>query len=161
MAETPPSVERRISGRALVFLVGGASAAVGGVVLLLALLVGSRTDVDVACEEAPVICATVREFAQALNERDAEQVMTLLTEQGLPNVLEVESAEELADELRARPQGDIIEQLQITSISIDGDRAEVRARFLRLNLRYNDAYLLVRNGDGWLIDGVVRFDDQS
>ncbi len=143
---------RRVAGYRLVLAVFGVAAAVAGVIILLAVVVDTPTDPDVACQQTPLVCDTMRDYAAAWNDRDAGRMRPLLTDRGLRTVLKVASEEELVQNLDALPQGDIIEELRITSVTVDGDTAEVRIEFSRLNQTFDQAYQLVRSDSRWLID---------
>ena len=143
---------RRVAGYRLVLAVFGVAAAVAGVIILLAVVVDTPSDPDVACQQTPLVCDTMRDYAVAWNDRDAGRMRPLLTDRGLRTVLEVASEEELVQNLDALPGGDIIEKLRITSVTVDGDTAEVRIEYSRLNQNFDQAYQLVRSDGRWLID---------
>ena len=143
---------RRVAGYRLVLAVFGVAATVAGVLILLAVVVDTPSDPDVACQETPLVCDTMRAYATGWNNRDAGRVRSVMTDRGLRTVLEVASEEELAQNLDALPGGDLIEELRITSIAVDGDTAEVRIEFSRLNQTFDQAYQLVRSDGRWLID---------
>ncbi len=144
---------RRVAGSRLVLAVFGVAVAIAGLIILLAVVLDTPTDPDVACQQTPLPCDTMRDYAAAWNDRDAERMRPLLTDRGLRTVLEVASEEELAQNLDALPGGDIIEELRITSVTVDGDTAEVRIEFSRLNQAFDQAYQLVQSDGRWLIDG--------
>ena len=143
---------RRVAGYRLVLAVFGVAATIAGVIILLAVVVDTPSDPDVACQQTPLVCDTMRDYAAAWNDRDAGRMRSALTDRGLRTVLEVASEEELVQNLDALPPGDIIEELRITSVTVDGDTAEVRIEFSRLNLAFDQAYQLVRSDGRWLID---------
>jgi hypothetical protein len=80
-------------------------------------------------------------------------MLALMTDRGLQAVLRVASEEELIESFSDLPRTDLIEELRITSITLDGDTAEVRIQYSRLNQSFDDAYRLVQSDDRWLIDG--------
>ena len=150
---TPGDRGGRIAGRRVVITIFGVGGAVAGVLILIAVLLGGPSDADVACQQTPLVCATVRDYTAALNERDAGRVLTLVTDRGLRVKLQVESEEELARRLDDQAAADRIEDLRISSVTLVGDTAEVRTRFFRLNQQFDVIYQLIRIESRWLIDG--------
>ncbi len=152
--ETQPLADGgRVPGSRVILAVGGVAFAIAAVIIVIALLVDIPNDPDVPCVETPQLCDTVRDYAVAWNDRDAEEMLTLMTDRGLQTVLRVASEEELIENFSDLPRTDLIEELRITSISIDGDTAEVRIQYSRLNQPFDDAYRLVQSDGRWLIDG--------
>ncbi len=140
-------------GHRVVLAVGGVAFAIAAVIIGIALLVDIPNDPDVPCVETPQVCDTLRDYAVAWNGRDADQMLTLMTDRGLQTVLRVTSEEELIESFSDLPRTDLIEELRITSITLDGDTAEVRIQYSRFNQPFDDAYRLVQSDGRWLIDG--------
>ncbi len=149
----PPADTGRTPGYRVVLAVGGVAFTIAAVIIAFAFLVDIPSDPDAPCVEAPQVCNTLRDYAGAWNGRDAGEMLTLMTDRGLRAVLRVTSEEELIEGFRDLPQTDLIEELRITSIRLDGDTAEARIQYSRLNQPFDDAYRLVRSDGRWLIDG--------
>ena len=150
----PLTNDGRVRGSRVILAVGGVAVAISAVVITaFVLFTDIPNDPDVACVETPQICDTLRDYAVAWNDRDAGEMLTLMTDRGLQSILRVASAEELIESFGDLPGTDLIEELRITSITLDGDTAEVRIQYSRLNQPFEDAYRLVRSDGRWLIDG--------
>ena len=150
----PLTDEGRVPGSRVILAVGGVAVAISAVVITAFMLFADvPNDPDVACVETPQVCGTLRDYAAAWNGRDAGGMLTLMTDRGLRSVLEVTSEEELIESFSDLPRTDLIEELRITSITLDGDTAEVRIQYSRLNQPFDDAYRLVQSDGRWLIDG--------
>lgn len=150
----PLTDEGRVPGSRVILAVGGVAVAISAVVITAFVLFADvPDDPDVACVETPQLCNTLREYAAAWNDRDAGEMLTLMTDRGLQTVLQVTSEEELIENFSDLPRTDLIEELRIASITLDGDTAEVRVQYRRLNQSFDDAYRLVQSDGRWLIDG--------
>ena len=125
---------RRVAGYRLVLAVFGVAGAVAGLIILLAVVVDTPTDPDVACQQTPLVCDTMRGYAAAWNDRDAGRMRPLLTDRGLRTVLEVASEEELVQNLDALPPGDIIEELRITYPAGTTKQQQVMAKYKVLGM---------------------------
>ena len=144
----------RVPGSRVILAVGGVAAAISAVVIAAFVLFADvPDDPDVACVDTPQLCDTLRDYAAAWNNRDAGGMLTLMTDRGLQTVLRVASEEELIESFSDLPRTDLIEELRIASITLDGDTAEVRIQYRRLNQSFDDAYRLVQSDGRWLIDG--------
>ena len=141
-------------GSRVILAVGGVAAAVSAVVVTAFVLFADvPNDPDVACVDTPQLCNTLRDYAAAWNDRDAGEMLTLMTDRGLQTVLRVASEEELIENFSDLPRNDLIEELRIASVTLDGDTAEVRIQYRRLNQSFDDSYQLVQSDGRWLIDG--------
>ncbi|MCH8065697.1 MAG: nuclear transport factor 2 family protein [Chloroflexi bacterium] len=144
----------RVPGSRVILAVGGVAVAISAVVIAAFVLFADvPNDPDVACVETPQVCGTLRDYATAWNNRDAGGMLTLMTDRGLQTVLRVASEEELIESFSDLPRTDLIEELRIASVTLDGDTAEVRIQYRRLNQSFDDAYQLVQSDGRWLIDG--------
>jgi hypothetical protein len=97
--------------------------------------------------------ATVEDYVAALNDRDAERLLPLLTDAGLRAQLRVASAAELPPRLAALTAADRIDELRVTSVRVSGRRAVVTTRFQWRDQDQEAAYRLVLVDGRWLIDG--------
>ena len=150
----PLTNDGRMPGSRVILAVGGVAVAISAVVITAFVLFADvPNDPDVACVETPQLCDTLRDYAAAWNDRDAAEMLALMTDRGLQTVLRVASKEELIESFSDLPRTDLIEELRITSITLDGDTAEVRIQYSRLNQPFDDAYRLVQSDGRWLIDG--------
>ena len=123
----PLTEEGRVPGSRVILAVGGVAAAISAVVIAAFVLFADvPDDPDVACVDTPQLCDTLRDYAAAWNNRDAGGMLTLMTDRGLQTVLRVASEEELIESFSDLPRTDLIEELRIASITLDGDTAEVR-----------------------------------
>lgn len=151
---TPPDEGRRLSGARFILIVFAGTMAVAAVVILAGVLViAERGDPEEACASEPAVCTAVREFVAARNERDATALFEMLTEEGMAALLGVDSREELEQRLQLLSPGDQIEGVEINLVSLRGDEATVVARLLQGDDEFPAVYRLIRNDDGWLIDG--------
>ena len=143
-----------MSGARFIIIVFAGTVAVAAVVILAAVLViADAGDPEKACVSEPAVCSTVREFVAARNERDANALFEILTEEGMASLLGVDSREELEQRLQLLSPGDQIEGIQINRVSLRGDEATVVARLRQGDDEFPAVYRLIRDGDGWLIDG--------
>ena len=150
----PLSDEGRVPGSRVILAVAGVAAAVSAVVVTAFVLFADvPNNPDVACVDTPQLCNTLRDYAAAWNDRDAGGMLTLMTDRGLQTVLRVASEEELIENFSDLPRNDLIEELRIASVTLDGDTAEVRIQYRRLNQSFDDSYRLVQSDGRWLIDG--------
>ena len=141
-------------GSRVILAVAGVAAAVSAVVVTAFVLFADvPNNPDVACVDTPQLCNTLRDYAAAWNDRDAGGMLTLMTDRGLQTVLRVASEEELIENFSDLPRNDLIEELRIASVTLDGDTAEVRIQYRRLNQSFDDSYRLVQSDGRWLIDG--------
>ena len=151
----PPNDERqRLSGQQ--FVVGAFAISIGVaaiIVLIAALAVIVRGDADMTCQEAPAVCTAVRAYTAALNERDADGLLNVLTDNGLRSLLNVTSEEELEQRLQLLSPTDRMEGIEITQMSIERNTAIVIAVFTQRDEEFAAQYLLVRSDGRWLIDG--------
>ena len=153
-SSAPGGNKRRLSGPRVVLAVGVAAVVVAGLVMLLGFFVAAdRDDPVAACQKEPAVCATVRDFVTAQNERELEGMLELLTEDGLVNFLGIASAEELEQRLQSLTPADHIERVQINRVSLDGDRAMVVARLKQRDDEFPAVYRLIRDDGDWFIDG--------
>lgn len=153
-SSAPGGNKRRLSGPRVVLAVGVAAVVVAGLVMLLGFFVAAdRGDPVAACQKEPAVCATVRDFVTAQNERDLEGMLELLTEDGLVNFLGIASAEELEQRLQSLTPADHIESVEINRVSLDGDRAMVVARLKQRDDEFPAVYRLIRDDGDWFIDG--------
>ena len=145
--------EGRVPGSRVILAVGGVAVAISAVVITAFVLFADvPNDPDVACVDTPQVCGTLRDYATAWNNRDAGGMLTLMTDRGLQTVLRVASEEELIESFSDLPRTDLIEELRIASVTLDGDTAEVRIQYRRLNQPFDNAYRLVQSDGRWLID---------
>ena len=143
-----------MSGARFIIIVFAGTIAVAAVVILAAVLVIANVDdAEDVCVSEPAVCSTVREFVAARNERDANALFEILTEEGMASLLGVDSREELEQRLQLLSPGDQIEGIQINRVSLRGDEATVVARLRQGDDEFPAVYRLIRDGDGWLIDG--------
>ena len=149
----PLTDEGRVPGSRVILAVGGVAVAISAVVITAFVLFADvPNDPDVACVDTPQLCDTLRDYAAAWNNRDAGGMLTLMTDRGLQTVLRVASEEELIESFSDLPRTDLIEELRIASVTLDGDTAEVRIQYRRLNQPFDNAYRLVQSDGRWLID---------
>ena len=151
----PPNDEKpRLSGQRLLVAAFAISVGVSAIVVVVATLaVILRDDVDTTCLEAPAVCTAVRDYTVALNERDADGLLNVLTDSGLRSLLAVTSEEELEQRLQLLSPADRMEGIEITQMSIERDSAIVIAVFIQRDEEFTAVYLLVRSDGRWLIDG--------
>jgi hypothetical protein len=151
----PPSDERqRLSGQRFVIAAFAISIGVAAIVVLVAALaVVVRGDADTTCQEEPAVCTAVRGYTVALNERDADGLLNVLTDSGLRSLLNVTSEEELEQRLQLLSPADRMEGIEITQMSIERDSAIVVAVFTQRDEEFTAIYQLVRSDGRWLIDG--------
>ena len=123
------------------------------VVLVASLAVALRGDGETTCQEELAVCTAVREYTAALNERDVEGLLSVLTDNGLRSLLDVTSGEELEQRLLLLSPADRMEGVEITQMSIERDSAIVIAVFTQRDEEFTAVYLLVRSDGRWLIDG--------
>ena len=155
--EPPPSPNdesQRVSGQRFVVAAFAISVGVAAIVVLVAsLAVALRGDAETTCQEEPAVCATVRDYTVALNERDAGGLLNVLTDSGLRSLLAVTSEEELEERLKLLSSADYMGGVEITQMSIERDTAIVIAVFTQRDEEFTAVYLLVRSDGRWLIDG--------
>ena len=151
----PPSDERpRLTGQRFLLAAFAISVGVSAIVVVVATIaVIFRDDVDATCLEAPAVCAVVLDYTAALNERDVDGLLDVLTDSGLRGLLDVTSGEELEQRLQLLSPADRMEGIEITSMSIERDSATVIAVFTQRDEEFTAIYLLVRSDGRWLIDG--------
>ena len=156
-SEPPPSPNderQRLSGRRFVVAAFAISVGVAAIVVLVAsLAVAVRGDGETTCQEEPAVCTAVRDYTAALNERDAEDLLNVLTDSGLRSLLNVTSGEELEQRLQLLSPTDRMEGIKITQMSIERDSATVIAVFTQRDEEFTAIYLLIRSDGRWLIDG--------
>ena len=151
----PPNDERqRLSGQRFVVAAFAISIGVAAIVVLVAsLAVAFRGDGETTCQEELAVCTAVRDYTAALNERDVEGLLSVLTDNGLRSLLDVTSEEELEQRLQLLSPADRMEGVEITQMSVERDSAIAIAVFTQRDEEFTAIYLLVRSDDRWLIDG--------
>ena len=151
----PPNDERqRLSGQQFVVVAFAISIGVAAIVVFVAAFaVAGRGDADTTCQEEPAVCTAVLDYTAALNERDADGLLNVLTDSGLRSLLDVTSEEELEQRLQLLSPADRMEDIEITQMSIESDSAIVIAVFTQRDEEFTAIYLLVRSDGRWLING--------
>ena len=149
----PANDARRLSGPRFVVGLLGAPVVVAAIVILIGVIVvANRGDEDGACDQAPAVCAAVRDYAAAFNARDASGLSQVVTSHGLRTLLDAASEEELAQRLQLLSSADRIEGVEVTRVSIEDDRALAVALYTQRDEEFNAVYQLVRQDGRWLID---------
>jgi len=150
----PPSDEARLlSGPRFVIVLLGAPVLVAVIVILAGVIVLANRGDDDACDQEPAVCAAVRDYAAAFNDRDAAALSDVLTDDGLRSLLAVTSAEQLEQRLQRLSPADRIEGVEIIQMSLEGGRALVVALYTLRDEKFDAVYQLVRDDSRWLIDG--------
>ena len=150
-----PSDERpRLSGQRFLVAAFAISVGVSAIVVVVAsIAVVFRGDVDTTCQEEPAVCSAVRDYTAALNERDADGLLDVLTDSGLRSLLAVTSEAELEQRLQLLSPADRMEGIEIRQMRIEQDSATVIAVFTQRDEEFTAIFSLVRSEGRWLIDG--------
>ena len=149
---TPAQTGRRLPGYRVVLAVFLVGLAVGGLVILTGVIMGGNAEEDLICKPDPAACATVRDFADALNAGDSARVEPLVTDHFMATRLRSDSSNELTAWLSGLTDEMRLEEFRVTTISVGEDQAFVTARFVVDGFDQEAKYRLVKVDGRWLID---------
>lgn len=151
----PAPRRARIAGQRLIVMLLAGAVVVAAIVILVGLIVvRGAGESEAACADQPAVCAVVRDYVDAINDRDAGRVLALVTDNGLRNLLKVSSGEELEERLATLSSVDQITSVRITSVSVQDSTATALAQLQREDQDTESPLVLrlVWRDGRWLVD---------
>ena len=157
MSDAPPSTDGRagIPGWRVVL----AFLAIAGGIALTVIIVGTiairGSDTGSQPNTAPEAAArtAVLDYTEALNARDADQLAGLMTANGLFQRWNARTTAELEARLASLTDEDRTEDMRVTSIRVNDERALVTTRFTWRDQDQEAVFRLLLVDGRWLIDG--------
>jgi hypothetical protein len=157
MSDSPPATDGRtgIPGWRVVL----AFLAIAGGIALAVIIVGTiairGSDTGSTPKTAPEAAAraAVLDYSEALNARDAVRLVALMTGNGLFQRWNARTTAELEARLASLTADDRTEEMRVTSIRVNGDRALVTTRFQWRGQDQEAVFRLLLVDGRWLVDG--------